>query len=222
MEDFIEQMTHWNKFDASSNVTERVSGVSKSTIEKEVKLWEQQLGFLTPLNYKSIRDDIDTWDISVPDSLTFENIASAYARLVSYKLNISIYWSDARSWRETCETACKFLEELAPGAFTGTGPDKKANAMNVIQPFVHLRVEASRLENYLDKMHSSIVFCAAQLDLMIKERQSRAKFNHRLAHEGEVGLIANSNQDFNSQNEAEEIDEEGYRILTKNPNRRKK
>lgn len=215
MEEFIEQMIDWEKFDASSGITERLNGVSKSTIEQEVILWEKQLGFLTPLDYKAIRSDIDKWDISVPsgDSLTFENIASTYARLVSYKLNISKYWADARAWRETCETACKFLEELAPGAFTGTGPDKKAHAMHVIQPFVHLKVEASRLENYLDKIHSSIVFCSVQLDLMIKERQSRAKFNHRLAHEGEAGLISESNPE-------EDIDEEGFREIKKSPNRR--
>ena len=210
---FIESIIDWDKFDASSNVSQRISGVTKEAIEVEVEIWNKQLKFLSPLNIQEIKEEINEWDISIPSSLDFENIAASYSRLVNYKTRISKLLADAKAWRDTCETAINYLEDLAPGAFTGTGPDKKANAAHIIQPFVHLKVEASRLENYLDKIHSSIVFCSVQLDLMIKERQSRAKFNHRLAHEGEAGLISESNPE-------EDIDEEGFREIKKSPNRR--
>lgn len=189
MEDnFIEQLIDWEKFDASSQVSRRINGVTKEHIEIEVKLWEQQLSLLNPLNHDKVMKEIDEWDISVPanHALTQENIASTYARLVSYKVRISKLWADARSWREMCEHAAKYLEEIAQGAFTGTGVEKKANAAHVVQPFVHLKVQTSRLENYLEKIHSSITFCALQLDLLLKERQSRAKLNHRLGMEGEA------------------------------------
>lgn len=199
---FIEQIIDWEKFDASSQISQRINGVTKEHIEMEVRLWEKQLSLLDPLEYKKVMKEIDAWDISVPSThaLTQENIASTYARLVAYKVRVSKLWADARAWREVCESAVKFLEELAQGAFTGTAAEKKANASHVVQPFVHLKVQTSRLENYLDKIHSSITFCAQQLDLLLKERQSRAKLNHRLGMEGEQIL---------SESSSAEIEEDG-------------
>lgn len=191
MSEFIESIIDWDKFDATSNVSQRISGVTKEAIELEVEIWNKQLKFLSPLNIQDIKEEINEWDISIPTSLDFESIAASYSKLVSYKTRISKLLADAKAWRDTCETAINYLEDLAPGAFTGTGPDKKANAAHIIQPFVHLKTQSARLENYLDKMHGSIMFCAQQLDLLIKEKQSRAKFNYKLSHQGE-GIISTS------------------------------
>jgi hypothetical protein len=210
---FIEQLIDWEKFDASSQISRRTNGVTKEHIELEVKLWEQQLSLLNPLDYDKVMKEIDGWDISVPSThaLTQENIAATYARLVAYKLRISKLWSDARAWRETCETAAKYIEEISQGAFTGTGVEKKANAAHVVQPFIHLKVQTSRLENYLEKIHSSITFCAQQLDLLLKERQSRAKLNHRLGMEGEYSTPEPS--------EVQDDDGEGWQPIQKNRRR---
>jgi len=144
---FIEQIIDWEKFDASSQISQRINGVTKEHIEMEVRLWEKQLSLLDPLEYKKVMKEIDAWDISVPSThaLTQENIASTYARLVAYKVRVSKLWADARAWREVCESAVKFIEELAQGAFTGTAAEKKANASHVVQPFVHLKVQLSSL-----------------------------------------------------------------------------
>jgi hypothetical protein len=169
---------------------------------------------LSILDYPKIVKEIDSWIIEIPDvnALTLQNIAACYSRLVAYKLRVSSLLAEAKSWKETADTACKYLEDLSQGAFTGTGVEKKANAMNVIQPFVHLKVQASRIENYLDKIHSSILFCATQLDLLIKEKQSRAKLNNRLAHEGEFySSDSQYSQDSNENNSfyKEEQEEDG-------------
>ncbi len=191
----IENFIDWDYFEATSNASKRINGVTKEAVLQEVELWEKQIQILESLDYKKICQEIDTWQIEVPSvaSLTFENIAATYSRLVSYKLRISYWLSIAKTWRDTADTACKYLEDLAPGAYTGTAVDKKANAMYIIQPFVHLRVQASRIENYLDKMHSVILFCATQLDLLIKEKQSQAKLNLKLANEGEYYSAQNLN-----------------------------
>ena len=208
MSDFIDQIIDWGAFDASTNISKRTGGVTKESIEFEVSLWEKQLKLLTPLNFDKIKKEINDWKIEVPsyDALTYENIAITYARLVSYKLRAATLLAEARSWRETCETASKFIEELSQGAYTGTAVEKKANAMHIIQPFVHLKVQTARLENYLDKIHGSVIFCATQLDLLIKERQSRAKFNHKLGHDGEELLASSDN--------APEVIEENGEIWT--------
>lgn len=189
----IEKFIDWDKFEATSEISKRTNGVTKGVVEQEVELWEKQLQILEPLDYQKIFKETESWDISIPhfDSLTFENIASTYSKLVNYKLRASVLLAASKTWRETAETACKYLEELSQGAFTGTGADKKSNAMHVIQPFVHLKIQASRIENYLNTIHSSILFCATQLDLLIKEKQSRAKFNSKLALEGEY-ILSNS------------------------------
>jgi len=115
-------------------------------------------------------------------------------------VRVSKLWADAKAWREVCETAVKYIEELSQGAFTGTAVEKKANASHIVQPFVHLRVQTSRIENYLDKIHSSITFCAQQLDLLLKERQSRAKLNFRLGMEGEQILTETSQEELVEEN----------------------
>lgn len=185
---FIEQLIDWSAFDASSQISKRTGGVTLDIVEQEVKLWELQLKLLEPMNYDKVFKEIDAWDISVPPrhALTQENIASTYTKLVSYKVRISKLWADAKAWRDTCETAIKFIEELSMGAFTGAVADKKSNAAHVIQPFVHLKVQTLRLENFLEKIHSSIIFSATQLDLLLKERQSRAKLNFKLGLEGDA------------------------------------
>lgn len=190
----IEQFIDWDKFDAASNMSKRLNGVTAETIEAEVELWQAQIELLEPLDYQAIVSEIKDWDISIPPvhALIFENIAATYARLVAYKLRCSILLAQAKTWRETCDSACKFLEELSPGAFSGTGVVKASHAMNVIQPFVHLRSSCARVENYLEKIHHSIIFAATQLDLLIKEKQSQAKFNSKLAREGEH-VIMNEN-----------------------------
>jgi hypothetical protein len=194
MENFIESIIDWSKFDASVNVSLRTGGVTKEYVEEEVKLWQKQIELLEPLDFKKIKQEVGEWDISIPNLTNFETIASKYTLLVSYKVRISQLLAESRSWTETCDAAIKFIEDLAPGAFTGTAPDKKSNAKHIVQPFVHLRTDACRLENYLDKMHSSIIFCAQQLDLLIKEKQSRAKLNLKLSHEGEMQLASKSMQ----------------------------
>jgi len=184
---FIEKFIDWDKFDATSQISNRINGVTKEAVIDEVKIWEQSIKNMIPLDHKAIHAEIAAWDISVPhvNSLTYENIATTYAKLVSYKLRVSVLIAQAKAWRDTAETAMKYIEELAQGAFTGTSVEKKANAALVVQPFVHLKVQTSRLENYLEKIHSTIIFCAQQIDLLIKEKQSRAKLNFKLGQDGE-------------------------------------
>ena len=56
---------------------------------------------------------------------------------------------------------------------------------------------------------ASIMFCAQQIDLLIKEKQSIAKLNFKLGQEGELVI---SNQ--TSYNEEEEVIEEDGEIWT--------
>lgn len=188
MNEFIESLIDWDKFDATSDVDKRVNNITEENLKLEVELWEKQLKMLAPLDYQKIKSEISGWDISIPSSLDFDSIAGTYARLVMYKNRISTLWADAKMWRETCEEAIDYLEDLSPGAFPGTGADKKSRATYVVKPFVHLKSQTQRLENYLEKMHGCVMFCATQLDLLIKEKQSKAKLNHRLAHEGEAHM----------------------------------
>lgn len=208
---FIDKFLDWEKFDATSQISKRINGVTKEAVIDEVTIWEKTIKTMIPLDYQEIHKEISSWDISVPSAhaLTYENIAATYARLVSYKLRVSNLLSAAKAWRDTAETGMKYVEELAQGAFTGTAVEKKANAAYVVQPFVHLKVHASRLENYLEKIHSSIMFCAQQIDLLIKEKQSIAKLNFKLGQEGELVI---SNQ--TSYNEEEEVIEEDGEIWT--------
>lgn len=194
MKEIIESIVDWNKFDASSQLSQRMGGVTKENIESEVDLWEQQLSLLPTLNYEQIKKEIDGWDIGIPigNSLNFFNLSSTYASLVGYKHRISQLISDAKAWDSTCESAIDYIMDLSQGAFTGTAVEKKANASHIVQPFVHLKNQTGRLLNYLDKMHSSIMFCAQQLDLLLKERQSQAKLNYKFSHSGEEQLAISS------------------------------
>jgi hypothetical protein len=185
MQEFIDSIIDWEKFDATTNISKRLNGVTKEHLEMEVSIWNKQLQMLETLNYEEVKKEIMAWEIAMPSSLSEESLYSTYSRLINYKTRLGYLMALARAWKETCESAIKYIEDLAPGAFTGTGPDKKANAMHVIQPFVHLRNQTARTDNFLIQMHNSVLFCANQIDLVIKERQSRAKLNYKLGHAGE-------------------------------------
>lgn len=189
-DDLIASIVDWDKFDAKKGLPERINGVSREMLEDEVELWNKQLSLLDPLDYKKVKEEIESWEIGIPhrNLLNFDNIATTYTRLISYKYRISYLLAVAKAWDDTCKSAIDFIGDLAPGAYPGVAAVKKANASAIMQPFVHLRNKTSSLLNYLDKMHSSIVFCAAQLDLLLKERQSQAKVNHKLGHTGELRL----------------------------------
>jgi hypothetical protein len=191
-ENFIESLIDWSKFDANYKIAERTNGVTKELIELEVDLWQRQLELLPILNYDKIFDEVSKWDISIPGDFSFESVAKAYARNSKYKLRVCNLLAQAQTWTETCESACKYLEELALGAYTGTANDKKSNAKLIIKPFIHLKIQTSRIENYLEKIHSSIIFNANQLDLIIKEKQSKAKLNHRLIADGESSYFSSN------------------------------
>lgn len=189
---FIESIIDWDKFDASSQISKRMDGVTKEHIEAEVDLWEQQLSLLTPLNFQAIKEEINDWDIGIPvsASINMQSLASIYAKLVAYKHRISYLIAEAKAWDNTCESAIDYIKDLAQGAYSGTAADKKSNAMHIVQPFVHLLAQTSRVLNYLEKIHSSVMFCAQQLDLLLKERQSQAKLNYKFGLTGEEGLTA--------------------------------
>jgi hypothetical protein len=202
MNEFIDTIIDWSKFDASYKISERMGGVSKKLLEAEVELWEKQLSLLDPLDYKKIRNEIDSWKVEIPrkDSLNYDNIASTYSALVSYKHRISQLIADAKAWDDTCKEAIDYLTDLAPGAFTGTGADKKSNSVYVAQPFIHLKAQTSRILTFLTQYNGSIEFAAKQLDLLLKERQSQAKLNHKFAHAGEQN-------DYTSDDNPDELEE---------------
>lgn len=214
IKDFI---VDWDKFDASSDINTRISGVTKEHIEVEVELWENQLGLLDPMNYKDIQKELNTWDISIPKKhqLNIDVLSATYAKLIGYKHRITQLMTQAKAWDNTCESAIDYLTDFSQGAFSGTAADKKSNAAHITKPFVHLRNQTSILLNYLDKNHSSILFCAQQLDLLLKERQSQAKLNHKLGHLGEENLSK-----IESENEIEK-DENGdiYQTVSKSTKR---
>lgn len=215
MENFIDSIINWDKFDASSKMSERMGGISKNLLESEVELWDKQLSLLEPLNYKKIKQEIDSWAVEIPrkESLTFDNVAVTYASLVAYKHRISSFLADAKAWDDTCKAAIDYLTDLAPGAFTGTGPDKKSNSTFVAQPFIHLKVQTSRILNFLTQYNSSIEFAAKQLDLLLKERQSQAKLNHKFAHTGEEILSGNDSVS------DEETESDGFTLISNNYNK---
>lgn len=188
MSDFIESIIDWEKFDATVDLSIRTKTVTKELIEQEVELWQKHLTLLNPLDVKKVKSEVNSWDISAPNVHNFDEVAATYSKLMSYKIRISQLLSDVNDWTNTCDDAIKHLEDLAPGAYSGTAADKKSSAKNIVLPFVHLRNKTYSLQNFLDKMHSSILFCAQQLDYLIKEKQSRAKMNLKLSHEGDLTL----------------------------------
>lgn len=196
MQDLIEGIINWDKFEASSTMSTRLGGITKELLEVEVELWEKQLQMLEPLDSVAIKKEIAAWDFSIPKKgLNFDLVAATYARVVGYKTRVGFLLSDAMDWNETCDSAIDYIKDIAQGAFPGTAVDKKANAMHVCQPFIHLRNQTKSLVNYLEKVNGSVNFTATHLDLLLKERQSQNKLNFRLGHEGETALAElNSNQ----------------------------
>jgi hypothetical protein len=223
MENFVDSIIDWEKFDAASDLSERMKGVSEESLKLEVELWQKQIEILEPMNYDVIKKEIEEWDIGVnKHNLTFEYIAGNYSRLVAYKYRVSMLLALAKQWTETCKNAIDTIEDLACGVpLQGqktTATMQKAYAKNISKTFIHLKNTTSKVENYLFQVNSSIEFCAKQLDLLIKEKQSQAKLNYRLVQEGE-GYNAKSYQEPVQEEESIEENGETFVLIKSRRNR---
>jgi len=181
----IESFIDWNKFDANYKIYERTGGITKEQIEWEVDLWQRHLKLFPVMNYDEIADEVNSWDLSLPTFFNFEEVAKTYARNANYKLRVAKLLSQVKNWTETCETACKYLEELSLGAFTGTANDKKSCAKLIIKPFVHLKVQTLRIENLLKEINGCITFNTDRINSILIQKQSEAKLNYKLMQDGE-------------------------------------
>lgn len=199
----IESFTDWSKFDANYEIYERTGGVTKEHIEMEVDLFDKQLKLLKPLNYNEIFSEIQSWDLSLPKVFNSNELSKVYSRNAQYKLRVSYLLAQAKDWCEICETACKYLEELSLGAFTGTANDKKSSSKLIIKPFVHLKLHTSRIENLLKEINNCITFNTDRINAIVIQKQSEAKLNYKLIQDGEY--ISNSVYEDDSVEDDEDI-----------------
>lgn len=206
----IEGLIDWDKFEASSDLSNKLGGMTPEHLEKEIEIFESLFKLLEPIDFKKVKKEIADWKIEIPNrhSLTFENIAKSYSDLSNYRYRISQLVAEATAWDRTCKDAVDTIKKIALPVFTaGTDKVKEANAALIAAPFVHLKTQTEKVYNYLIQIQASIDTNLKSLDLILKERQSQSKLNHRLGHIGE-GVYSETN-DF------EDVDEDGFKIIKK-------
>jgi hypothetical protein len=206
-EKFIESINDWSKFVGTDNLSAKLTGITKENVEEEILRWQKHIEILPPINYKNVFDEVDSWELGIPRDFSFETLAKTYARNCNYRLRIGKYISITKAWSLVCQEACDSIEDVAVAAFSGTAADKKAQAKYLILPFLHLKTEISRLENFLKEMNYTIIMISDKINHLVIEKQSQAKLNYKLLQDGESS--------FSTLDEVIEEDDEIFLPVTK-------
>lgn len=182
----------WNDPDFAKKIVDRLRGVTEESFASEVELWQQQINLLPHYNELDLRNEIRSWDISIPskDTFDFESYAIAYSKQVQYRVRLTELMSVVFAHNEMLSQAHKTLLAMAVKLSNGPKHDKDANATFTVHPFLVASTHAKRLMTYLENVLKNIDFAASQMDRMLREHQALSRINQTMNSEG-MSYMAN-------------------------------
>jgi hypothetical protein len=189
----------WTDPDFAKKIVDRLKGVTEDSFATEVELWQQQINLLPHYNEVELRNEIRSWDISIPskDTFEFESFAISYAKQVQYRVRLTELMSVVYAHNEMLSQAHKTLLAMAVKLSSGPKHDKDANATFTVHPFALASTHAKRLMTYLENVLKNIDFAASQMDRMLREHQALSRINHTMNSEG---MSYMANKDYFGQN----------------------
>jgi hypothetical protein len=189
----------WTDPDFAKKIVDRLRGVTEESFASEVELWQQQINLLPNYNELELRNEIRSWDISIPskDTFDFESFAMSYSKQVQYRVRLTELMSVVYAHNEMLSQAQKTLLAMAVKLSNGPKHDKDANATFTVHPFSIAATHSKRLMTYLENVLKNIDFAASQMDRMLREHQALSRINHTMNSEG---MSYMANKDYFGQN----------------------
>ena len=129
----------WTDPGFAQDIAARIKGITVESFAKEVDLWQQNINGLPNYDEIKIRQEIRTWDISIPgrDEFNFETHAMFYSLQVQYRNRLTEIVSVVNAHHEMLSQASKALSAMATKLATGTavekqgiGADRKSTRLN--------------------------------------------------------------------------------------------
>lgn len=153
---------------------------------------------LKPINPDDVRQEIDSWDLSVPkDTNTdLEEISGAYTRFVEYNIRINKLLDDVNIHNQLLIFIIKTGKELAYQYIEGkTKADKESVATSILLPISSLQNTVNSLYDFISNTNKSIEFASSQLARILREREALGKINNENYRQGSNAINKNNNRD---------------------------
>jgi hypothetical protein len=179
-------LDEWEKLDFVEIINSRIdTGITKSSFEREIKMWQSAIRSLPSYNEKVFRDEIDNMDLNIPTyEIELNELQGIYSRLVAYRTRICKMKSIINAHHEIFSKSYKTLKISAMALFTGTAKDKEASAEQVVQPFFMGTIASKNLLDYLIDVEETIEFTSISLHGLLKEKEVNARINSKHNMEG--------------------------------------
>jgi hypothetical protein len=184
----VSSVIDWKKVDFRRRVTARIkTGPTVKSFEAELVEWQSLLHSLPSFDENEFMDEISNWDLNIPskEDFTFDPLLETYARLVAYRTRLTFLYDLIYRHYEALSEAQKSLKSVAIKLATGAKHDKEAYATHAVLPFTQGLAKINRLKAVTEQVFKNIEFAAAQMERLMRERQSLARINQGYAAEGQ-------------------------------------
>jgi hypothetical protein len=187
----------WNDPNFAQDIAARIKGITIESFAKEVDLWQQNISALPHYDELKIRQEVRSWDISIPgkDEFNFETHAMFYSLQVQYRNRLTEIVSVVNAHHEMLSQASKALSAMATKLASGTAVEKQGIGAFTVHPFTIAQTNSKRLLTYLEAVMKNIEFASFQMDRLLKEHQALSRINMNFHNEGMSALL---NQDRSS------------------------
>lgn len=207
--------TDWNNYDFYDDFLHSSKDLTPEAIAKRVAVWGSTIKNLPYYNDTEIRNEIFSWDLSIPskDDFDYDNYSIYYARLIQYRHRLTEIMSIVNLNYEMLNQAYKNIKDMSMKLTTGTANDKEAFAAANVYLIAKSLGFAKALYDTLQNMFRSIDFSSYQMDKLHKEHQSLARINNNLNNEGMSNMLNRAvNPNFSNNNNSAVIKTRNSRL----------
>lgn len=181
---------NWHLTDLFTNVWARRDNNRRDNIERDLHLWVATLRGLPVIDMKTIRQEIWSLDLTLPDEgVTGQELDAVYAKLIAYRYRVAQIYAEVNNQVELFEAAYRHFKVAAYTLFVGTQEERKANAEYFAAPFLQGKLVPQQLLNEVEQVLNHIDFAAVNLSRMQKERENDRYTNYQRVASGNSYLF---------------------------------
>jgi len=145
---------------------------------------------LPSLDIELIREEIDSWDLSIPKDtgIELDEISGAYTKFIEYNNRTNKLLDDSNSHNQSL----KFI--------ISTAKDKESVISAMLLPISQLQNKIDILYDFISNTNKSIEFATSQLARILREREAIGKINNEDYRRGSNFINKKNNIVVNTRN----------------------
>jgi len=158
---------------------------------------------LPSLDIELIREEIDSWDLSIPKDtgIELDEISGAYTKFIEYNNRTNKLLDDSNSHNQSLKFIISTAKELGiqyiPGKYK---KDKESVISAMLLPISQLQNKIDILYDFISNTNKSIEFATSQLARILREREAIGKINNEDYRRGSNFINKKNNIVVNTRN----------------------